>query len=81
MDPMIETRRGSTGNIIAGIASFFLPGLGQLVQARLLAALFFFVLSALWIVGLGWVSHLWAAIDAAFYKGRPVVRGGDFPHR
>jgi len=36
-------RPGSTGNVIAAICSFFLPGLGQLVQARFLLAAFFFV--------------------------------------
>ncbi len=33
--------QGSTGNVIAGLASFFYPGLGQLVQGRLLSAAFF----------------------------------------
>ncbi len=71
MEPLIETRRGSTGNIIAAIASFFLPGLGQLAQGRILAALFFFLLgSVLWLFLLGWVAHLWATIDAAIYNGR-----------
>ena len=71
MEPMIETGRGSTGNIIAAIASFFLPGLGQLAQGRILAALFFFILaSVLWIVLLGWVAHIWSTIDAAIYNGR-----------
>ena len=71
MEPMIETGRGSTGTIIAAIASFFLPGLGQLAQGRILAALFFFILaSVLWIVLLGWVAHIWSTIDAAIYNGR-----------
>lgn len=69
MEPLIETRRGSTGNIIAGIASFFLPGLGQLAQGRILAALFFFILgSVLWLFLLGFVAHIWATIDAALYN-------------
>jgi TM2 domain-containing membrane protein YozV len=70
MNPMVEVRRGSTGNVIAGLASFFFPGLGQLVQGRLLSALFFFLLSCvLWIVWLGWISHIWSAINAAWYEG------------
>ena len=70
MEPMVETGRGSTGNIIAAIASFFLPGLGQLAQGRILAALFFFVLgSVLWIVFMGWLVHIWATIDAAMFSG------------
>jgi hypothetical protein len=27
--------QGSTGNVIAALASFFIPGLGQLLQGRL----------------------------------------------
>jgi TM2 domain-containing membrane protein YozV len=42
--------QGSTGNVIAALVSFFIPGLGQLIQGRVLAALGFFVLSGLlWI--------------------------------
>ena len=33
--------QGSGGNVLAAICSFFIPGLGQLVQGRILAALFF----------------------------------------
>ena len=36
--------QGSGGNVLAAIASFFIPGLGQLVQGRLIAVLIFFVL-------------------------------------
>jgi len=35
--------QGSTGNVIAALASFFIPGLGQLLQARLLIAIIQFV--------------------------------------
>ena len=63
--------KGSTGNVIAGIASFFIPGLGQLVQGRIFAALFFFLLAGaihLFTLGLlGWVGHIIAAIEAAAY--------------
>lgn len=58
--------QGSGGNVLAAICSFFIPGLGQLVQGRILAAFLFFVAAAaLWIVWLGWVMHLWSVIDAA----------------
>ncbi|MBS2022013.1 MAG: hypothetical protein JST92_06355, partial [Deltaproteobacteria bacterium] len=58
--------QGSGGNVLAAICSFFIPGLGQLVQGRVLAALLFFVgAGILWFVFLGWVVHLWAVIDAA----------------
>jgi len=61
--------QGSTGNVIAAVCSFFIPGLGQLVQGRLFAAVIQFVLAAvLWLVWLGWLVHLWSIIDAARYK-------------
>jgi len=66
----MATGQGSTGNVIAALASFFIPGLGQLVQGRLLLAIVMFVLAAaLWIVLLGWLVHLWSIIDAAMFKG------------
>jgi TM2 domain-containing membrane protein YozV len=61
--------QGSSGNVLAAICSFFIPGLGQLVQGRLLMAIVMFVLAAaLWIVLLGWVIHLWSILDAALFK-------------
>jgi TM2 domain-containing membrane protein YozV len=63
--------QGSTGNVIAALASFFVPGLGQLIQGRLFKAAFMFVAAiALWIVLLGWLIHLWSIIDAAMWKPR-----------
>lgn len=60
---------GSTGNIIAAVCSFFVPGLGQLVQGRIFMALVQFVLAGiLWIFLLGWLIHLWSVIDAAIYR-------------
>ncbi len=62
--------QGSTGNVIAALASFFIPGLGQLIQGRLLIAIIHFVLAGvLWFFLLGWIVHLWSIIDAARYKG------------
>jgi TM2 domain-containing membrane protein YozV len=62
---------GSTGNVLAAICSFFIPGLGQLVQGRLLAAIIQFVLAGvLWIFWLGWLVHLWSVVDAAIYRRR-----------
>lgn len=61
--------QGSAGNVIAALCSFFIPGLGQLVQGRLLMAILHFVLAAvLWIVLLGWIIHLWSILDAALWK-------------
>jgi TM2 domain-containing membrane protein YozV len=61
---------GSSGNVLAAVCSFFIPGLGQLAQGRVLKALIMFVLaSALWFILMGWVIHLWSVIDAALYRG------------
>ena len=61
--------RGSCGNVLAALASFFIPGLGQLLQGRWLLAGFMFVLTAvLWLILLGWIIHLWSIIDAALYR-------------
>ena len=63
--------QGSTGNVIAAVCSFFIPGLGQLVQGRVLMALLMFVLAGLlWLVWLGWLIHLWSIIDAAMWSPR-----------
>jgi TM2 domain-containing membrane protein YozV len=63
--------RGSTGNVIAAVCSFFIPGLGQLVQGRIVAAFLHFILAAvLWIIFMGWIVHLWSIFDAAIWKGR-----------
>ncbi|WP_395342176.1 hypothetical protein PN836_000290 [Ningiella sp. W23] len=74
--------QGSGGNVIAAVCSFFIPGLGQLVQGRILAALLFFVVAAgcyalsatvilifMWPIGL--IAHIWSIISAARY--RPIL--------
>jgi TM2 domain-containing membrane protein YozV len=61
--------QGSGGNVIAALCSFFIPGLGQLLQGRLLLAIVMFVLSGiLWFFLLGWIIHLWSIISAAVFK-------------
>ena len=61
--------QGSAGNVIAALASFFVPGLGQLLQGRLTMAFVQFVLAAaLWLILLGWAIHLWSVLDAALWK-------------
>jgi TM2 domain-containing membrane protein YozV len=66
---------GSCGNVLAALASFFIPGLGQLFQGRWFLAGFMFVFTALlWLILLGWVIHLWSIIDAAlFEKPEPLA--------
>lgn len=61
--------QGSAGNVIAALASFFIPGLGQLLQGRLFMAIVQFLLAgALWIILMGWIIHLWSILDAAMFK-------------
>jgi len=71
---MSNAGQGSAGNVIASLASLFIPGLGQLLQGRLLAAnLFVVVAGVVWVVSigtLGWIMHLWACLDAALWKPR-----------
>ena len=65
---------GSCGNVIAALASFFIPGLGQLLQGRwMLAIVMFLLTAALWLILLGWIVHLWSIVDAAVYE-RPEYR-------
>lgn len=68
--------QGSGGNVIAALCNVFIPGLGQLVQGRILAAIMFFLICAvgyaLWfliIPGIiAAIAHLWAIIDAAKFR-------------
>jgi len=63
---------GSAGNVIAALCSFLVPGLGQLLQGRLLIAVIQIVLACvLWFFLLGWVIHLWSILDAALWKPKP----------
>jgi TM2 domain-containing membrane protein YozV len=61
--------QGSAGNVIAALASFFIPGLGQLLQGRLGMAFVQFCLAAvLWLIWMGWIIHLWSILDAALWR-------------
>lgn len=69
--------QGSGGNVIAAICNIFFPGLGQLVQGRILAALFFAIICvggyALWWLFfipaiIAAIVHLWSIIDAAKFR-------------
>jgi len=73
---MVEGQ-GSAGNVISALASFFIPGLGQLIQGRMLPAVIFFLVVvvgyALWWLlfipaVIGFVAHVWSIIDAAVWK-------------
>lgn len=67
----MSTGQGSGGNVLAALASFFIPGLGQLLQGRLGMAIVHFVLAgALWLIFMGWIIHLWSIIDAAKFKAK-----------
>ena len=61
--------RGSGGNVLAALCSFFIPSPGQLTQGRLLMAVIQFVLAVLlWVVLMGWLVHLWSVLDAARWE-------------
>ncbi len=68
--------QGSGGNVLAALCNLFIPGLGQLLQGRLLAAILFFVIVvvgyALWWLIIpaiiGGIVHLFAILDAARFK-------------
>lgn len=73
--------QGSAGNVIAALCSLFIPGLGQLVQGRILWALFWFVFACgagavSWLLTLGIAPFGWlligilACIHAALYDPR-----------
>ena len=70
--------RGSGGNVIAALASLVVPGLGQLAQGRIFSALLQLLVSGiLWVLSfglLGWLGHIFAALDAAFWRGPARVR-------
>lgn len=70
------SQEGSAGNVIAAVCSFFLPGLGQLVQGRIGGALLFFLITSVF-YGLSFLVlplvvavplHIWAIVDAARFK-------------
>lgn len=81
MNDTTSSGRGSTGNVIAAVCSFFVPGLGQLVQGRLLWALFWFGLAVLmavltFVLTLGFAPFGWglvslvSCIHAALHRPR-----------
>jgi uncharacterized membrane protein YqaE (UPF0057 family) len=54
------------GNVAAAVCSFFIPGLGQLLQRRGVDAVIHFVLALLlWLIWIGWIIHLYSAYEAA----------------
>ncbi len=74
-DPPPPPGQGSTANVVAAIASAFIPGLGQLAQGRIGPAIFFFVVDVLvWILtfaclpGVAIIMHIWACLDAAWWE-------------
>ena len=74
----MSAAQGSAGNVISALASFFVPGLGQLLQGRFIAALWFFVFTMVFYISfvlsfLGVLFHFWAIINAALYES-PAFR-------
>ncbi|QTH62722.1 hypothetical protein J1N51_07995 [Psychrosphaera ytuae] len=75
------SEQGSAGNVIAALCNVFFPGLGFLVQGRILAA----ILTAMLVIGgyalwflvvpaiIGGIVHLWAIISAATFKNHTTI--------
>ena len=74
-----STGPGSAGNVIAAIASLIFPGLGQLLQGRIMAALLWLLFACVafaisWLLTLsllpfGWfLVSIFACIDAARFR-------------
>lgn len=70
---------GSAGNVIAAICSLFIPGLGQLVQGRVISAVLWFLTACVafaitWLLTLsllpfGWfIVSIFSCISAAVYR-------------
>lgn len=73
-------RPGSAGNIIAAICSLIIPGLGQLVQGRVLSAIMWFIAACIawlvtWVITFSLLPFGWllvaiiSCINAATYRG------------
>ena len=73
--------QGSTGNVIAALCSLFVPGLGQLLQGRILWALTWFILACVagavtWLLTIGLLPFGWllvsvlACVHAAMFRAR-----------
>ena len=64
------TNKNTTSNVVCAIASFIIPGLGQLAQGRIGVGVIHFVLAIfLWFVFLGWIINLVSCLEAAKYEG------------
>jgi TM2 domain-containing membrane protein YozV len=72
--------QGSAGNVIAALASFFIPGLGQLIQGRPMTAGIMFVLAFIlyFFFFIGALIHLWSIVDAALFKPRGGNRSNPY---
>lgn len=75
------SQQGSAGNVISALCNVFFPGLGFLVQGRILAAILTAMLvfggyALFWLVVpaiLAGIIHLWAIYSAATYKSESVI--------
>lgn len=55
--------------LFCAVASFIVPGLGQLLQGRpILAIAFFCLCCGLWPLGFGWLIHIGAGLEAAHHE-------------
>ena len=64
--------------LLAGLLSFFIPGVGQLYNGRILRGIFWLIITPGFWIGtgglLGWVCHVVAAYTAYKYASEHRVR-------
>jgi TM2 domain-containing membrane protein YozV len=56
-------------NLILALLSVFIPGLGQLLQGRIMAGITHFIVALIaWLICMGWIVHLFSGIDVLVHK-------------
>lgn len=63
----------TTGNMIAGIASFFIPGFGQILKLKILSGILWFVFTGIgyfFLVVPGVILHFFCIINAVAAKSK-----------
>ena len=69
MDEFRSKGPGIPARGVAALCSLCIPGLGQLIQGRIAAAIVFFAsFVLLWCCCLGWIPHAWSVVDAALWN-------------
>ena len=75
----MSSQQGSTGNVIAALCSLFVPGLGQLIQGRVLSAMFWFLVACIAFVITWLITAEPAAVRLVRGQHLLVRERGDVP--